>query len=292
MLYKVLLAILAFSFTITPILNAQDDVLTVRYLPPEEETGSRSQYYAKLLELALEKTVDTHGPYKMVPADRALNQRDALKAMMQNEGLDIVHTMTDKTRERVLLPVRVPLVKGLIGVRMLLINKEEEQRFQGVSSIEDLSNYTFGQGYDWPDTEILRYNDLNVETSQEYQALFTMLDNGVIDAFPRAVFEVYNEIIQHKKMGLTTAEGFYIYYPSALYFFVRKDVQGGKLQKRVQAGLLEAIDDGSFDKLFNAQMMEYLKRADLNSRVGIKLKNPLLPEDTPVDNNNLWYINF
>lgn len=267
-----------------------DDVTIVKFLPPQQNLGFENQYYQKLLELALDKTVDTHGPYELVPGDVAMSQRDALKAMIKGEGVDVVHTMTDKTRERVLLPVRIPLVKGLIGVRLVMINERDEQLFRGITSVEDLSDFTFGQGYDWPDTEILRYNDIKVKTSQEYQALFTMLENGVIDGFPRAVFEVYDEVMDHKEMNFRVAEGFYIYYPSALYFFVKKNMKGAKLQKRLEAGLQEAIDDGSFEKLFLAQNGEYLKRAKLNQRSIVKLKNPLLPDDTPLEKKSLWYL--
>lgn len=268
-----------------------DDVTTVQYLPPQQNLGFENQYYEKLLELALDKTVDTHGPYELVPGNVAMSQRDALKAMIKGQGVDVVHTMTDKTRERVLLPVRIPLVKGLIGARLVMINEGDERMFRGISDVEGLQDFTFGQGYDWPDTEILRYNDINVKTSQEYQALFTMLENGVIDGFPRAVFEIYDEIVDHKEMNFRVADGFYIYYPAALYFFVKKTPEGAKLQKRLEAGLMEAIEDGSFDKLFMALNGEYLKRAKLNQRAVIRLNNPLLPEDTPLDNDALWYLN-
>jgi len=281
---------IVFLLFFAPLLIAQNETLMVRYLPPEEDIGWNSQYYSKLLELALDKTIDTHGPYELVPGDIAMNQRDALKAMMQGKGVDVVFTMTDKTRERVLLPVRVPLVKGLIGARLVMINKEDDRLFRGVANVEDLKEYSFGQGYDWPDTEILKYNDLKVNTAQEYPALFTMLDNGVIDGFPRAVFEIWDEILEHRDQEFALVDGFYIYYPSAMYFFVKKDMRGAELQKRLHTGLMEAIEDGSFDKLFNAQMGEHLKRAKLNERTAIILQNPLLSDDTPLENEALWYL--
>lgn len=289
-LKKAVTTILLSVIAVFSVAAQNDDVTIVKYLPPQQNLGFENQYYEKLLELALDKTVDTHGPYELVPGDVAMSQRDALKAMIKGEGVDVVHTMTDKTRERVLLPVRIPLVKGLIGVRLVMINEDDEAIFRGISELDDLKNITFGQGYDWPDTEILKYNDINVKTSQEYQALFTMLDNGVIDGFPRAVFEIYDEVMDHRDMNFKVADGFYIYYPSALYFFVKKTAEGAKLQKRLEAGLMEAIDDGSFDQLFLALNGEYLKRAKLNQRTAIKLQNPLLSDDTPLDNEALWYL--
>jgi ABC-type amino acid transport substrate-binding protein len=295
-MFRTKIIITAILLSIIGVISAQaqngDDVTTVRYLPPQENLGFENLYYEKLLRLALEKTIDTHGPYELVPGDEAMSQRDALKAMIKGEGVDIVHTMTDKTRERVLLPVRIPLVKGLIGVRLVMINKGDQGMFRNVRDVEDLKKYTFGQGYDWPDTEALKYNDIKVTSAQQYSDLFAMLENGVIDGFPRAVFEIYDEIMEHKDNEFAVADGFYIYYPAAMYFFVQKNTKGAKLHKRLEAGLKEAIEDGSFDKLFLALNGDHLKRAKLNQRTVIKLKNPLLTDETPLDVEEYWYIDY
>lgn len=272
-------------------LLAQDaKPLVVRYLPPDEGVGSKSQYYSQLLKLALDKTVTTHGPYELKPADKAMNQRDALKSMMQGQGIDVVHTMTDKTRERVLIPIRIPLDKGLMGARLVLINGKDKDKYLNVKTIEDLKRYTFGQGHDWPDTEILRFNDLKVNVSQDYGSLFTMLSAKNFDGFPRGVIEIFDEIEEHKDKNYAVADGFYVYYPTAMYFFVRKDATGGAVAKRLEAGLKAAIKDGSFDKLFDTTMKPYLDKANLKSRIGIKLKNPLLPDETPLNDPSLWYL--
>lgn len=266
--------------------------LVVRYLPPDEGVGSRSQYYSLLLKLALDKTVATHGAYELIPADKAMNQRDALKAMMQGQGIDVVHTMTDKTRERVLIPVRIPLDKGLIGARLVMVNKKDKAKFLNVKTVEDLKRFSFGQGHDWPDTEILRFNDLKVVTSQEYSALFTQLSDKTFDGFPRAVFEIWDEIQDHKDKNFDSADGFYIYYPAAMYFFVRKDATGAALSKRLETGLRIALKDGSFDKLFDTIMKPYIDKSNLKDRIGIKLKNPLLPDETPLNDSSLWYLSM
>lgn len=288
----VLSTLLFFTASLSLVLAQDSKTLVVRYLPPDEDVGSRSQYYYQLLKLALDKTVDTHGPYELKPADKAMNQRDALKAMMNGQGIDVVHTMTDKTRERVLLPVRIPLDKGLIGVRLVMVNNSEKDKFLNIKQVDDLKRYTFGQGHDWPDTEILRFNDVKVNTAPEYGQLFTMLTDKNFDGFPRAVFEIWDEIEDHKDKNLSVADGFYIYYPAAMYFFVRKDMTGATVGRRLEAGLKAAIKDGTFDKLFNSAMKPYIDKAKLKDRVGIKLKNPLLPDETPLSDASLWYLNL
>jgi len=39
-------------------------------------------------------------------------------------------------------------------------------------------------------------------------------------------------------------------------------------------------------------MMPYINKAKLKDRIGIKLKNPLLPEETPLSDSSLWYLNL
>ena len=196
--------------------TAQDDeTLEVRYLPPESETDQRSQYYFNLLELALEKTENSHGPYEMIPAD-SLTQRQALKAVNTGRGLDVVHTMTTKARELVLKPVPVPLAKGLIGMRLLMVREEDVDAFSGVSNKKDLRGYTFGQGHDWPDTEILEKNSLQVITSKKYEDLFGMLERGRFDAFPRAVYEIWDEIKAHPDRNLTVEPTVMMQSPPAM----------------------------------------------------------------------------
>lgn len=279
-------------FVVNSMVVKAQDPLVVRYLPPEENLGFESDYYSEVLKLALEKSVESHGPYELKPGDKAMNQRDALKAMMRGEGVDVVHTMTDKKRERVLIPVRIPLVKGLIGVRMVMTNESDVAKFMNTNTKEDLKKFKFGQGHDWPDTEILRYNDLKVTPSEDYQALFGMLKQKKFDGFPRAVFEIWDEIEAHKDKNFTVAKGFYIYYPTAMYFFVRKSKDGYDIAKRLEAGLRAAIADGSFDELFNKHMSGFIEKAKLDQRVGIKLKNPLLSDETPLNDSALWYLSL
>ncbi len=265
--------------------------LIVRYLPSiNDDVYSSNQYYHNLLKLALDKTVATYGSYQLEPAPAAKTVLDAMKLMMQNSGIDIVHTNTDKTRERVLLPIRIPLDKGLIGVRLVMINDKDNDKFKGVKEFNDLKKFKFGQGDFWPDTEILKFNNLSVHSTKEYSDLFDQLNKGTFQGFPRAVFEIWDEIKDRPGKNLAIADSFYIYYPAAIYFFVRKDSNGVLLAKRIEEGLLMAIEDGSFDKLFSVAMKSYLDKANLNNRVGIKLRNPLLSDETPLDNPLLWYL--
>jgi membrane-bound lytic murein transglycosylase MltF len=204
----------------------------------------------------------------------------------QNKGIDIVCFMTSAEREAAFLPIRIPVDKGLIGWRLLLISKVKARYAEGWTNIEQLKRLRAGQGSDWPDTEILRSNGFLVHGTSNYEGLFSMLSQGRIDYFPRSVNEVWNEADAHSDQ-LEVEPSVVLRYPSASYFFVRKG--NDKLAVDVTAGLEKMIADGSFDKLFYEYYGDILKRSSLKDRRVIELRNPLLPDGVPAGRQHLMH---
>jgi hypothetical protein len=67
--------------------------------------------------------------------------------------------------------------------------------------------------------------------------------------------------------------------------------QNPKLAERLERGFETAIQDGSFDKLFNTHwyIQDALKLTKIQERKIFRLKNPLLTPETPLDRTELWY---
>ena len=63
--------------------------------------------------------------------------------------------MTSINREQQLRAVYFPLLKVLMGHRIAIIRKEDKARFANITSLEQLQAISVGQGFDWPDTDIL-----------------------------------------------------------------------------------------------------------------------------------------
>ena len=114
-----------------------------------------------------------------------------------------------------------------------------------------------------------------------------MLYAGRVDYFPRSVVEVWKEQRVFSELELAVDEHVVLVYPSAYYFFVRRNNE--RLAEAIERGLLAAIDDGSFDRVLMAHFGESLKRARLNERTLIRMDNPLMTSDTPLDRPELWY---
>ncbi len=258
--------------------------LTVTHIRPASETDTRNQYFIRLLDLVLSKT---DGPYRLEASPMQMQQGRALAQLKKNDGLDIVWTMTSQSREQELLPIRIPLLKGMIGTRLLLINQDDQARFDAITTDDQLKAFNAGQGHDWPDTQVLKSNGYTVSGSASYDALFRMLARHRIDYFPRSVEEIWAEAEQHADKGLVVEKSIVIHYPAAIYFFVNKDRHA--LAQRIEEGLRKALADGSFDALFYERFNDIIERARLQERRWFRLYNPLLSPQTPLDQPALWY---
>ena len=68
--------------------------------------------------------------------------------------------------------------------------------------------------------------------------------------------------------------------------------EGKALAVRVEEGLLQIIEDGSLEPIFQKYHGEAIRRHNLKARKIFKLTNPLLSPETPLDNPKLWYDPF
>ena len=258
--------------------------LNVVYPPPESQADQRQEFSIKTLDLALSRSGI---PYTLREGTQRLPQGRAIRQVQNNGEPNVIWTVTTKEREKALLPVRIPIDKGLLGWRVLLIKSADFEQFRKVRGASGLKALRAGQGTDWPDTQILLANGLRVSTSDTYDGLFKMLAASRFDYLPRSVAEVSGEQSQFADSRLTLEPKLVLHYPTAKYFFVSKD--NPALAKAIETGLRDAIRDGSFEKLFVKYNGEQIKLAKLEQRTVIELKNPLLPPQTPLLDKALWF---
>lgn len=261
--------------------------LVVRHRRPRSADDVRGDYFLRVLGLALQKTEATDGPFRLVEAPVAVAGDRSLEGVAQGI-LDVDWRVTSREREEQFLAVRVPLLKGLSGYRVLLIREGDQQRFDAVRTLEDLGRLKAGQGRGWVDVDILRANGLPVVEVDGYDTLFFLLAQGRFDYFPRNVSEVVEEAQTQRGRGLVVEKGLLLHYPVAEYFFVSR--QNRTLADRLDRGLALALSDGSFDELFRgfpAHRLVLEKLGEPGRRL-LELRNPLLPAETPLDRPGLW----
>lgn len=278
------LALLLIAF---PVVAAQEPTL-VRYPEAGEPRQQRNNYFVDLLRLVLRKTEPEFGPFQLRPVSLSVPQGRLMRMLSTGEPVDVLWSMTSRSRETHLRPVRIPLGRGLIGYRLLVIRAEDRAAFAEITSIAQLSEKVAGQGPSWPDTEILRHNGLTVTTSG-YESLFTMLRHGRIDYIPRALNEPWGEVAARPELDLIVEPTLMLHYPAANYFFVQR---GNKaLAERLRRGLELALADGSLEKLFfkHPDHKVMFSKTQYQKRRVFRLENPLLPESVPLKRDALWW---
>jgi len=262
------------------------EALHVVYARDFAPDALRMEYPLRVLALALRKS---GVPHEIQPSERPLPQGAAVTRVASGKGANLMWSMTSREREEQLLPVRIPLDKGLFGYRIGFIRSDSREQFTTLAKQHrDLRTIAMGQAHDWPDTTILRDNGFRVVTSTADTHLTSMLSGGRFDYYPRSVLEIWDEAGAASQHGLVVEDMFLLHYPAAVYFFVGK--HDLPLAKALETGLHKAIADGSFDALFQEYFGAIIQRARLKDRITIKLRNPTLPAATPLNDKRLWLL--
>ncbi len=266
--------------------------LVVRHIKPISEKDHRNTYFVELLKLALEKTRDSHGGFVLEESELVMQQSRAIAFLAANRNLDVVWTMTSQEREKLLNPVRVPLLKGLLGHRIFIIRKGDQSRFAAIKDLTSLREMTAGQGHDWPDSHILRASGITVRVSSDYEGLFKMLASKRFDYFPRGVNEPFDEVASRSELELTVEPKLLIKYAAPIFFFT--NAKNTQLAERLRLGLEKALDDGSFDKVLHHHPSTKLifEQANIQDRRIFEIDNPLLTDETEQLRNQprYWYV--
>lgn len=248
-----------------------------------------ASYYHQLLALALSKTEPLFGPCKPQLVDIFLPSVRLNLHSVESGLVDVVDTTTSRERERRLRPIRIPLLKGLMGYRLFFIRSGEQPRFDKIQTAENLRQLVLGHGSDWPDNDVMQANNIQIVTSPDHYTLVRMLQAKRFDAYPRGVPQIPMEKTQLTDEKISIEKRLAIAYVSPTYFHVAK--QNRALAKRLEKGLRMAIDDGSFDKLFYSHPLvtDALRRLNLEQRRVFYLCNPNIHPDTPLGRPGYWF---
>ncbi|WP_020561194.1 hypothetical protein [Thiofilum flexile] len=231
--------------------------------------------YFALLKLALEKS---GYPYTIEVTPASLPPV-AARIVSSPEFVNVVWQGTSREFEEQLLPVRIPLLQGLLGYRVFLIRKERQAAFQAIKSIADLSRFRALLGSNWSDVNILEAHKLPVILGK-YSSLMPMLEANRGDYYPRSILEINQELDPAQYPDIGVEQSLLLYYPLAIYFFVAPNNQA--LHDALYHGLEIAVADGSYHKLLMTHPLtrDVLKNLHLLERRLLKIDNPFLTDET------------
>lgn len=270
---------------LSEILLAKKDILIIA---PKSIYDSTHKYFYSILEKALSNEKDNIN----ILFSKKMEQGRALIELKNNRGIDVYWAGTSIERENELRAIKIPLVKGLLGYRVFIINKNKKEIFDKITTIEQLKELEACQGEYWPDTKILENSHFNVLKNINYEAMFLQVNSNRCDYFPRGINEGYSEIEARKSSypNIMLYDNIIIYYPFPVYFFVSK--KNEELALKIENGLLRMIEDGSFDK----HMQENVTTKHLfplskwqNSKI-FKIENPFLSKETNINDSKFWLL--
>lgn len=282
------IALIAFAFASAA--SALGKETLVRFPRGENPTDFRYAYPVRMLQLALDKTAAEDGPARAVQAAEAMSTA-RVQAEIERGGLiDVANYPPKRELANRLHFIPICIRKGILGIRIFIIDRKQAPRFASVRTLDDLKPFSAGQQKDWLDTKILLSNGMSVVTPPSYEELFEQLAAGRFDYFPRGVHEPYREVEPRmlRFPDLMVEETLALYYPMPDYFVVSKG--NTALANRIQRGLERAIADGSYDALFQKEFAESLRRAKLAQRTIIRLDNPDLDQIPNPDDQKRWVL--
>jgi len=262
-----------------PASSGAQEVIVTRLVDNRNEA-----YSLDLLNLALSYSSQTYRIEQFEERKTQAREIDAIK----NGKMDVVWLGTSKTLENELLPIRIPLFKGMLGHRVLMIRGGEQSKFNNIRTLQDMQRVTLGQGKTWTDTEILQAAGMTLLTTMKYPNLFYMLEGGRFDAFPRGVHEPWEELTRHTELNLVVEKRLMLVYRYPLFFFVSR--QNTKLARDIERGLIAAYDEGRFDEFFLSSpfIQDVITKANMKQRLVFNIPNPTLSEASRSISDRYW----
>lgn len=264
--------------TAAPCAAAQE----LHYFP----AGPIYEYRWELLKLALNHTQRADQTV-LLPFPEEVSQ-DRGMALLQSGKIDVIALGTNQEREDKMLPIKIDILRGIIGFRVLIIRASDQARIKSLDD-QSLRNLTFGLNNQWADVPIMRANGLKIEASLGYENLFSMLMAKRFDAFPRGLNEAQRELDERKATypQLALEQSKALYFPYPVYFWVNKN--NVSLARRIERGLKLAMADGSFRRLFENHYATEIASLKSNPRHVIYLKNPALPSGNKQPDTRWWW---
>ncbi len=274
-----------------PAATPQPLALRVVLPPPRPGDQTRFDYLKRLLEMALERTRDSHGPFEIVQGpDLSQGRQMAFLREGKSDVISLVAVGTTRDYERELTPIRFPLFRGLLGHRVCLIDRARQPRFSAMRTLAQLKTASIGQERHWADVPILRAAGFHVVTAPRYELLFRMLLAGRFECFSRGIAEAYAEHAERHPTSpaLAVETSLMLIYPQVELFFTKPNDK--ELAPRLALGLEKTLEDGSFETLFTTHpaVKPALDHLRTSRRRVFRIENPVMSAETRGLDERYW----
>jgi Txe/YoeB family toxin of Txe-Axe toxin-antitoxin module len=248
---------------------------------------AKYKYRIELANLILSKTADLYGSAEIISFhEKDTTQRRCIRLLLA-EKVDFVYLPATEERLKKMTPIKIDIHNGMLGYRVLIINKKDKNKFSNIKTLEDLRKVTGGFGSHWGDFNVFSLNNLPVYGAANTDKLLEMLTKNRFDYFHRGLHEAWVEVEANIKQfkNIQVEESIALVYDFPVYFMFNK--KNTLLKKRFEDGFEIILKDGSFEKLYKNNFEEYARKANLKNRTLIRIKYPT-PKALPLIDTSLW----
>lgn len=254
--------------------------------------GHADSHIWRLLITALEASSTKYGPYQLRSSLLRMERERLLLEMLKGAEVNLSVQVTSADWEGKLIPIYIPVEKGISGYRIGLIDGRRQADFSAVRTPAQLKAMPLGAGRQWSSTVAFERDGFDVVQGGSLAGLHSMLAAHRFAYFPRsideAVFEQNAQVAAFPQLAIE--RGLALYLPLPRYFFVG----GGqkRLARRLEYGMRLLIADGRYDQIFHEFYDGLIDKVGLRNRRLFRLANPLLSPQTPLSNKAYWYDPF
>lgn len=238
-------------------------------------------FHYQLLQLVMQRS---GRPYALGFSEQAVSQDEAV-AVLDSIGLPhgrrpIAITVgvygAGMELNRRLLPVPIPVMGGMLGLRAGWSHVDEQRHLASVRTHQDLREIVLLQGLGWSDLEIFEAAGLRTFTERS-EELLRLVDNRRVQLFPRGIAELEREVEMVRTTTVATQldPHLLIAYPFAGFFYVSRS--NPALAAAIRQGFERAIADGSYQALLERLVLTPWLREhlQLKRRLLLTLPNPV-----------------
>ena len=240
------------------------------YIIHPNKSNKHLSYSHNLLLLALEKTVASHGSFRMNYIPVAMNTKRARFEVKKNTYPNLIYPgggTNDFFEQYQYAPFPIDL--GIWGYRFPMLHKDNIGLISKETTLAELKALSIVQGIGWVDAKILRSNGFSSVT----EVKSTSIDETIVHK--RSDVDVYfcsmNDTNRYQEQPVAINKDIALHYEYPRFFISSK---GNKSAiERIYAGLIIAYQDGSLSRLIDKHFLEEINKLDISHRKTFQLDN-------------------
>lgn len=249
----------------------------------------KNKYQYDLLTAAMKATAKDYGDYRVAFSKVAYTDARIFDSLHANKNVSLFNAPLDPDRAKGLHIVPIPVDRGILGYRVLLVHRDNKDAFQQVSAQTDLERFTAGMFEQSSTIKQLKRLGLPVVATHGEDTMFNMLNHKRFDYVLRGVHEVEDDLARYSSLELDLVieptVAVHLYMP--LVFYMSKSQV--RLAKRIELGLLRINRSGEFKSIFDRYFKHYLVNNDLGKRKIIPLDSDLEGKFSLKRDEGLWF---